>query len=82
METDTWNTCIELLSLFAKNTANLDYRYGMIHAREVSKDLAKTWLLLSVERNPWNWGAWLELSRLIVSKKEVWPHFLHGMKSN
>lgn len=43
----------------------------MILSRELVTDIAKAYLLKSVARNPWNWGAWLELGSLIANLQEV-----------
>lgn len=43
----------------------LEYLYGLISARDGNNDLAIHWLLRGVSLNPWNWGAWEELSDLI-----------------
>ncbi|XXH02895.1 hypothetical protein Hte_009283 [Hypoxylon texense] len=49
----------------------LEYMYGMILSREHLRGLAKTCLVKSVTRNPWNWGAWLELGHLIADLQEL-----------
>lgn len=51
--------------------ANLVYRYGLISARDGNNDLAIHWLLRGVSLNPWNWGAWEELSDLIRDVRHV-----------
>ncbi|KAI1771190.1 cell division cycle protein-like protein 23 [Hypoxylon cercidicola] len=48
----------------------LEYLYGMILARELNKGQARASLVESVSKNPWNWGAWLELSNLVVNIQE------------
>ncbi|KAI1172723.1 cell division cycle protein-like protein 23 [Nemania sp. FL0916] len=42
----------------------LEYLYGMVLARDEDFNLARHWLLKSVEIYPWNWGAWQELGSL------------------
>lgn len=43
----------------------LDYLYGLMLVKTKSEALAKQWLLRSVNLNPYNWSAWLELVSLI-----------------
>ncbi|KAI1763544.1 hypothetical protein GGR53DRAFT_531399 [Hypoxylon sp. FL1150] len=62
-------TCVDPV-LRTRRDGYLEYLYGMIFVRERNRDRAKSWLCQSVERNPWNWGAWLELSHLVDGKKE------------
>lgn len=49
----------------------LDYLYGIVLVRTKSEALAKQWLLRSVNLNPYNWSAWLELASLIGSVDEL-----------
>lgn len=49
----------------------LDYLYGLMLMKTKSEALAKQWLLRSVNTNPYNWSAWLELSSLIGSAEEL-----------
>ena len=49
----------------------LDYLYGITLLRTKSQALAKQWLLRSVNINPYNWSAWLELASLIGSQEEL-----------
>lgn len=49
----------------------LEYLYGLILLRLKSETLAKQWLLRSVNNNPYNWSAWLELASTIGSKDEM-----------
>lgn len=49
----------------------LEYLYGIVLAKGKSEKDAKTWLIRSVERCPFNWGAWLELSELLNSVEEL-----------
>lgn len=58
-----------------KNTENsqgwLDYLYGIILIKSKSEPLAKQWLLRSVNINPYNWSAWLELASLVDSLEDL-----------
>ncbi|EME81958.1 uncharacterized protein MYCFIDRAFT_165155, partial [Pseudocercospora fijiensis CIRAD86] len=47
----------------------LDYLYGIILIKSKSEDLAKQWLLRSVNINPFNWSAWLELASLVENEE-------------
>lgn len=49
----------------------LDYLYGIILIKSKSELLAKQWLLRSVNINPYNWSAWLELASLIDSQDDL-----------
>ncbi len=49
----------------------LEYLYGIILTKGKNEKEAKQWLLKSVHRYPWNWGAWLELNDLIENMEEV-----------
>lgn len=49
----------------------LDYLYGLMLIKTKSEALAKQWLLRSVNLNPYNWSAWLELGSLVGSIEEL-----------
>ncbi len=49
----------------------LDYLYGLMLMKSKTEMLAKQWLLRSVNLNPYNWSAWLELASLIGSQEEL-----------
>lgn len=49
----------------------LDYLYGIVLLKSKSETLAKQWLLRSVNLNPYNWSAWLELASTIGSQEEM-----------
>lgn len=49
----------------------LDYLYGLVLLRSKSEPLAKQWLLRSVNLNPYNWSAWLELASAVGSVEEL-----------
>lgn len=49
----------------------LDYLYGIVLLKSKSESLAKQWLLRSVNLQPFNWSAWLELASLIGSTEEM-----------
>lgn len=49
----------------------LDYLYGIVLIKCKSEPLAKQWLLKSVNTNPYNWSAWLELAGLVGSADEL-----------
>ena len=49
----------------------LEYLYGIVLAKGKTEEDAKRWLIRSVHRCPYNWGAWLELSELLGSVEEV-----------
>ncbi|TKA73800.1 hypothetical protein B0A55_05540, partial [Friedmanniomyces simplex] len=49
----------------------LDYLYGIALLRTKSDALAKQWLLRSVNLQPYNWSAWLELASLVGSPEEM-----------
>ncbi|KAH6636553.1 mitotic checkpoint regulator, MAD2B-interacting-domain-containing protein [Chaetomium tenue] len=49
----------------------ISQKYGLVLAKDRNEDLAITWLLRSVSLNPWNWGAWQELSSLVRSTQHL-----------
>jgi anaphase-promoting complex subunit 8 len=49
----------------------LDYLYGLMLIKTKSEALAKQWLLRSVNLNPFNWSAWLELASLVSSSEDM-----------
>lgn len=49
----------------------LEYLYGVILAKGKNEEMAKEWLIQSVNIYPFNWGAWQELQNLIGSMEEV-----------
>jgi len=49
----------------------LEYLYGIVLAKGKNEDLAKQWLIRSVNIYPWNWGAWQELANLLGTVEEV-----------
>ena len=49
----------------------LEYLYGIILARSKQEELAQEWLLRAVRLNPYNWGAWEELSHLLASVDDL-----------
>lgn len=59
------------LQVLTNSQGWLDYLYGIILIKSKSEVLAKQWLLRSVNINPFNWSAWLELASLIESADEL-----------
>lgn len=53
----------------------LEYLYGVVLAKGKNEELAKKWLMRSVQLYPFNWGAWQELSSLIGTPEEVYSAF-------
>jgi anaphase-promoting complex subunit 8 len=49
----------------------LEYLYGVVLAKGKNEEMAKEWLIQSVNIYPFNWGAWQELQNLIGSVEEV-----------
>ena len=49
----------------------LDFLYGVCLMKSKSENLAKQWLLRSVDINPYNWAAWQELTSSIGSVEEL-----------
>ena len=57
--------------LESRNQGWLEYLYGVTLAKSKSEEEAKKWLLKSIHREPFNWGAWQELRDLIGSVEAV-----------
>ena len=57
--------------LEGSNQGWLEYLYGIVLAKGKTEDHAKDWLIKSVHRYPFNWGAWLELSELLESFEDL-----------
>ncbi|EGP85289.1 uncharacterized protein MYCGRDRAFT_110529 [Zymoseptoria tritici IPO323] len=55
----------------------LDYLYGIMLIKTKSENLAKQWLVRSVNLNPYNWSAWLELASLIDSVEDLQAISVH-----
>lgn len=51
--------------LAGSNQGWLEYLYGIVLAKGKTEEDAKSWLIKSVRRYKFNWGAWLELSALL-----------------
>ena len=66
-----WFADREAKGLSNGNQGWLEYLYGMILSKGKTEDDAKKWLLNSVHRYPYNWGAWLELSELLNGAEDV-----------
>ena len=66
-----WFADREAKGLSNSNQGWLEYLYGMILSKGKTEDDAKKWLLTSVHRYPYNWGAWLELSELLNGAEDV-----------
>ena len=49
----------------------LEYLYGIVLAKTKNEDAAKRWLIKSIHKYPYHWGAWHELNDLISSVEEV-----------
>ena len=60
-----WFADREAKGLSESNQGWLEYLYGIVLAKGKTEDAAKQWLLNSVHRYLYNWGAWLELSELL-----------------
>jgi anaphase-promoting complex subunit 8 len=54
-----------------KSQGWLEYLYGIVLAKGKNEDHAKEYLLQSVQRYPFNWGAWQELGSLLATVEEV-----------
>ena len=66
-----WFADREAKGLTGSNQGWLEYLYGMVLAKGKTEDAAKRWLLASVRRYSYNWGAWLELGALFGNFEEV-----------
>jgi len=56
----------------AKNGGGwLEYLYGIVLAKGKNEELAKEWLIRSVNIYPFNWGAWQELANLLNTIEDV-----------
>ena len=60
-----WFADREAKGLSESNQGWLEYLYGIVLAKGKTEDAAKNWLITSVHRYSYNWGAWLELSELL-----------------
>ena len=49
----------------------LEYLYALVLLKGRNEEAAKMWLIRSVHRNPFHWGAWQELSDLLANKEDV-----------
>lgn len=49
----------------------LEYLYGIVLAKGKNEELAKEWLIRSVNIYPFNWGAWQELANLLNTIEDV-----------
>ena len=66
-----WFADREAKGLSGSNQGWLEYLYGIVLAKGKTEDAAKKWLLASVHRYSYNWGAWLELCALLGKLEEV-----------
>ena len=71
MNLEGWFADRETQCLSDKNQGWLEYLYGIVLAKGKTEDAAQQWLLRSVHRYEWNWGAWLELAELLDDYEEV-----------
>ncbi|KAI9807106.1 MAG: hypothetical protein M1825_005823 [Sarcosagium campestre] len=53
-----------------KSQGWLEYLYGIVLSKEKNDQDAKYWLMRSVNRFPFNWGAWQELNDLLTKVEE------------
>lgn len=51
----------------------LEYLYGIVLTKGKNEDLAKEWLIRSVNIYPFNWGAWQELANLMNTIEDASP---------
>lgn len=51
--------------------ADLDYRYGMVLAKEKNDERALEFFIGSVHKYTMNWGCWLEMTSLISRVEDV-----------
>ncbi|KAI9682432.1 MAG: Anaphase-promoting complex subunit 23 [Trizodia sp. TS-e1964] len=49
----------------------LEYLYGIVLSKSKNVEEAKNWLIRSVNKCPYNWGAWQELSSLLETVEEL-----------
>ncbi|KAJ5626594.1 Cdc23 [Penicillium herquei] len=49
----------------------LEYLYAVVLLKGRSEELAKKWLIKSVHRNPFHWGAWQELGDLLANNEDL-----------
>lgn len=54
----------------------LEYLYAVVLLKGRNEELAKKWLIRSVHKNPYHWGAWQELNDLLGSTEDVSILFL------
>ena len=66
-----WFADREAKGLSDRNQGWLEYLYGIVLAKGKTEDAAKMWLLASVRKCSYNWGAWLELGALLGKSDEV-----------
>lgn len=57
--------------LEGSNHGWLEYLYGIVLAKGKTEVDAKRWLIKSVHRYPFNWGAWLELKDLLTRVEDL-----------
>ena len=57
--------------LESSNQGWLEYLYGIVLAKNKTEVDAKRWLIKSVNRCPFNWGAWLELKGLLTRFEDL-----------
>lgn len=57
--------------LEGSNQGWLEYLYGIVLAKGKTEVDAKRWLIKSVHRCPFNWGAWLELKDLLTRFEDL-----------
>ncbi|KAL8934986.1 MAG: hypothetical protein Q9216_005635, partial [Gyalolechia sp. 2 TL-2023] len=65
-----------------RNHGWLEYLYGVVLLKGHSDDDAKQYLLRSLQLNPWNWSAWLELRDLlnnVDALRAVYPQLPHNV---
>ncbi|CAG8919480.1 unnamed protein product [Penicillium salamii] len=49
----------------------LEYLYAVVLLKGRNEELAKKWLIRSVHKNPYHWGAWQELNDLLGSTEDL-----------
>lgn len=72
---EAWFEDREAKGLDDKNQGWLEYLYGVVLVKGKSKDKGKNWLMKSVNRSPFNWSAWAELSQALDSYEQVYFFF-------